>query len=285
MINKPIWIIDDVLLERHDSVGFPTLADAGLELGHEIFRTKYIPFTDSISDDLKKYLNQIDKNIPVIAYGCIGFLKQIYKNFSFKSMCPGAYYKTPELKYSYYCHQFGDDMLNSDFIMLPYGEIERRGSSFFGPRFFIRPDVVTKSFAGRVINFDDFAENPKALSQYEVIDKSEICVIASPKEITCESRHLIVNKKVVTQSTYRYLDKLYIIPDVLQEMKDFAELKAKEAYNPDYVYIMDLAMTSNGVKIVEFNTFSCAGLYGMDTRKVIESVSEMAWKEFLSDLD
>ena len=280
------WIVDDILLDRHDEFGFPNIADAAEQAGHYVVRTKYVPFS---TEPTKEVWDELAMDGPTVVYGCIEFVNQLKRLGYLKGFRPGAYFNLDNLKVSTYSPIFGDLMLNNEFLMLPWGEIRRRiGRLPFGNRFFIRPDVVTKTFAGRVIDFDNPADNPEELSRYSPVSDDTLCVMAPVKDILCESRHLIVNKKVITSSQYRYNNVLDIRTDVHYLASDMAEWVADHVWQPDNVYIVDIAVAADGekspqAKIIEFNTFSCAGLYAMDTHKVVEAVSRAADREFFGD--
>lgn len=288
-ISSVVWVIDDILLERHDDVGFPSMMAAVLEAGYDLYMTKYKPFCGALWEMDRALTDILDEDgwfsTPVVCYGSIGFLK-LWQRFK-PYVVPGFYYNDKVFDYSNYSSVYGDMMLNNDFIMLPYGEVVRRVRSLISSRFFIRPNVVTKSFPGRVIDFDDIAETPEALNQYEHIKDDEICIIAPVKPITHESRHVIVNGEVITASTYRSNDVLDIRIDVHPKSVELAEIVAKNKWQPDKVYVVDIAFINdyNVSKIIEFNTFSCSGLYACDTRKIVKAVSEAAIKECLGDND
>ena len=290
-MKKCTWVIDNVLLERHDEgYGILPIAQAAEKLGHEVFITKYVPFSDYPDFDF----NITNPEFPLILYGSIQFLNQIERVGLFKYIgLPGAYFKKEALKYSNYSWRYPGLMLNDRWIMLPYGEIKRRLDEdihdglipphFPNHKFFIRPDVVTKSFAGRVINFDSEEENHKTLSKYETVSDEELCVISDEVDIIGEYRHIICDREIVGQSQYRRDGKLDIRTDVDVDCQNLAKYVAQQEYQPDIVYTLDTALTVDGPRIVEFNAFSCSGLYACDTENIVKRVSEAAWKEFNGD--
>ena len=287
MTKKVTWIIDEVLLGRHDHVGFPTIASAALELGHDVIRTKYQPFTDKIGSYLEKQILDNKTDNCIIVYGCVGFLK-LFNNWSFG--CPGSYFKTKELEFSFYASnpQIGPYILNHDYFILPYGTLMERIRNGlpidYDGRLFIRPNSVTKTFAGRVFEFGDLSDHPDSLAQYEPVSDNELCIVAAAKNIEAEFRHIIVDRKVISSSQYRRNNVLDIRIDVNEQCLALAEKITNVEWQPDYVYVVDTALSNGSSYIVEYNTFSCAGLYACDTRKVVEAVSEMAWKEMKGDL-
>jgi hypothetical protein len=303
MINPITWIIDDLLLERHDHVGFPPIDVAAREAGHNVIMKKYVPFSDELlftDEDI----GVLDHPIPLVTYGCVGFIRQFQKHPYVGGACPGAYLRHEELKYSKAAAMYGPYMLNDDFVMLPYGELRRRiiednemglrPPHYDDHKMFVRPDVVTKTFAGRVFDFDTEEDDIYALDKYERIDLSELVVIAEPKDIIAEFRHFVVNGVVVAESQYRRDGKLDIRIDVTEEnsyvarmiaAKKITIMEQKVDWEPDTVYVVDTAETVDGPRIIEFNSASCSGLYACDTRAIVNAVAVQAWKEFTGDLD
>jgi hypothetical protein len=174
--------------------------------------------------------------------------------------------------------------------MLPYGEIKRRMNedleegllppNFKNKKLFLRPDVVIKSFAGRVFEFDTMEDDVNQLSQYEKISDFELCVISSPKKIIGEYRHVVCNNEIVGQSQYQRDGKLDIQIDVEPECQKLVKYIINNYEQPDNVYVVDTALTEDGSRIVEFNSFSCSGLYAMDTMSIVRNVSQAAIDEY-----
>jgi ATP-grasp domain, R2K clade family 3 len=302
---RPItWVIDTLLLEKHDEMGFPTLADAAREQGDIVFTTKYVPFSQELvlSEDAVSHLFNSTHRMPTVAYGTVGFIRQFQRTTWLKSHCPGCYLRFEELKFSKAAAMYGALMLNNEFTMLPYGELRRRilednemgliPPHFYDHRMFVRPDVVTKTFAGRVFDFDTEEDNIYALDKYEKIDPAELVVIADPTDIISECRHFVVNGKVVAESQYRRNNVLDIRIDVAEDNHNLAVAVAEKnqlvnflGWEPDTVYVVDTAETVDGPRIIEFNSASCSGLYACDTRAIVKAVNEQAWKELNGDLD
>jgi len=286
-MEKCNWVIDEILLERHDGDrGFPSLGSAAVDQGHNVFVTKYVPFS------VQPIFNftQLDP-VPTILYGSIQFLNQVERCGILKNLgYPGAYFKKEALKFSNYCWRYPGLMLSDRWQILPYGELKRRLDAdlsdglqppyFDDHRMFIRPDVVTKSFAGRVFDFNTAEDNPEQLSRYEHISDEELCVIAREKSIIGEYRHVICNREVIAQSQYQRDGKLDIRIDVEPDCQALAKQISREEYQPDNVYVVDTALTVDGPRIIEFNAFSCSGLYACDTNNIIKRVSEAAVREF-----
>lgn len=294
-INQPItWVVDNIINERNFyQTGFPTLAEAARELGHNVIETKYVPFRDRTDlyrhelSDGRRLFNDgkklgtclIDNEDCVIFHGSHEFIRSARATNYFKRTCPLAYCREENLRFSTFATYHGDKLLSDDYIILSYAEMIRRFRNE-DRDIFVKPNEVTKAFAGRVINFKDFDFEVNSLNQIEKPDPEMLCVIATPRNILGEFRTIIVDGKVVTGSEYRWDDKLDIRIDVDESCWKLAEEIAAHPWQPDRVYVCDVALTPLGPALIELNSFSCAGLYACDTRKIVEAVSRAANKEF-----
>lgn len=71
-MNKIQWVVDTILLERHDEgYGFLRIDEAAKKLGHSVMTTKYRPFSDHPDLDF------LDAKIPTIFYGSCEFNRDL----------------------------------------------------------------------------------------------------------------------------------------------------------------------------------------------------------------
>ncbi len=294
------WVVDNIINERNRyDVGFPTLAEAAREAGHDVIETKYVPFRDRNSleghvfagEDFRGFYNgdgspNFDDKRPVIFHGSHEFIRAARNTSGLKQLCPLAYCREDQLKFSTFAAHHAEDMLSQWYNILPYAEVKRRCAGT-KHSYFVRPNEVTKAFTGRVIDYKDFDHEINSLNKIEKIDDEMLIVMASPREILGEFRFIIADGEVVTGSEYRWDDKLDIRIDVDAECLALAKKVAKHPWQPDRVYVCDICLEvpwAQGCppkpRIVEFNSFSCAGLYACDTRKIVDAVSRAANKEY-----
>lgn len=267
------WVIEKILLERHDEgFGFPSLDEAAKLQGHEVFIKKYIPFSET------QEIIEADPSKAAVFYGCIEWNNKLERLGVMKKYCPGAYLNKEALRYSNYAWHFHDYMLNRNSFLLRYGQIKKHTYNFMEvDGFFIRPDAVTKPFPGHVVYSD---EDINQLSTYDKVYDDELCVIAEKQDIIGEYRHVVCRNEVIAQSQYRRDGVLDIRIDVDLDCQALAKMVAREEDQVDTVYVVDTALTEDGPKIIEFNSFSCAGLYACDTMAIVKHVSEAAEAEF-----
>lgn len=270
-----LFVIDNVLGERQYDCGFPTLAEAAKEQGHEVFLTKHVPFTDKLSMDHD--FRRVNK--PVVVHGCIQFIRNF--NNTFQGICPGPYQNENVKSFHKFAVPLRQYLLNQDYIILPFHTIRTQPCY---SRFFVKPLSGLKQFTGKVITPDNFEETIQTITQYEKIDDDLLCVVSSVKDIKAEFRYVIADRKVVTGSEYRWDNVLDVRIDTLPECDKLAETIAGLDWQADYVYVCDIAMTEDGPKVIELNSFSSSGLYACDTRKIVKAVAEVAIKEYNGDI-
>lgn len=215
-----------------------------------------------------------DKHACVIYYGSLGVCYTINRHTSWT---PGTYANFEALKCSIYYPIFGDFLLNEDYVIIPHADLYRKKDqlyNFFGKfdKIFMRPDKGTKSFTGQCVYYNDFDS---------VIDKdsmnTDLCVISSPKEIYDEWRFLIVDNNVITGS--KYSSDIKDDQDYFSASEFVSKLLNSIKFCPDRAWTLDICKTPVGYKVIEANSFSCAGLYNMDLKKVVSEVSRVALED------
>lgn len=271
------WVMDRYLLQRaaDASGGQPTLEQAARAAGHEVHVTGRV---DGVIPDLATI--PFDASQPVMTWGSHQFVQAVER--ARRDWTPGAYHRTKELAFSTFAAHLGDLLLNDDFVLLPYAEAKRRP---WRGAIFLRPDAVTKAFAGFVIPEADRAREFAALDQTAHLDPETLVVVATTKPLRAEFRFVVVGGEVVTGSEYRWDGKLDIRIDVHPDCEALAWEVARRPWQPDVGYTCDVALMEDGsARVVELNTLSCSGLYACDTRKIVAAVAQAAWAEFRGDL-
>lgn len=159
-----------------------------------------------------------------------------------------------------FCVNF-DNLLNDDFIFLPFGVIK---NNFKSGEVFIRPNSGFKTFSGHVLKLEELIKLN--------IEDNILCLISSVKNIIAEYRFIIVGKQVVSGSSYlpdefivKSEEEVYIFAQtVVDNLKKF----------PDDMWTLDIAMTNKGFKIIETNSITTSGWYACDIEKTCKSIEE-----------
>ena len=151
--------------------------------GRHVKMITYRPF----DDDATQLLNMFDEKKCVISYCSLNLARKIDKHAPWT---PSIYCTLKNYEcYNYYPY-VGALILNSDYFMIPYGELMRmkdRLFKIFGQdnSIFIRPSSGFKLFTGTLLYNKDIR---KQLDQIELygIEPHNIIVVSSPKTIIRE---------------------------------------------------------------------------------------------------
>lgn len=150
-------------------------------------------------------------------------------------------------------------------------------------RFFFRPLADNKNFTGGVMSVAEVmalmdkaaAQNPggtlRRLSPNTRIIRNEI------EDIYAEYRTWVVDGRVVTASQYKLGRRVLYSSEVDDEVVGYAR-EAAETWQPDRAFVLDVAKTAKGMKIVEINTFNSAGFYAGDVYRIFEAVESMGFE-------
>lgn len=137
---------------------------------------------------------------------------------------------------------------------------------------FIKPSKDLKSFAGGILN--------KGQKVFEFIESvgyqrsfiDEYVLISPVVDTGSEYRFFIIEDRVVACSRYfrnGKIDVSSVVPlDYINIANEMALL-----YKPSNLFVMDLAFTSLGVYIVEYNCWNVSGFYDSDTIKLFSEVN------------
>lgn len=244
------------------------------EQGHKCVEVKYIPFNDKqyISDDL-------GSDGPVLFYGSLNLAKLIMRDLHSNAL-PGIFCNLNNMKCTSYYPYFGKWLINHDYTMLPFGEIDRLRPKLFD-RFgvnediFIRPDSGFKTFSGSLLNQHESLNH--FLAGHTVFS-NEIVVVSSPKQIIQEWRLVVCGEKIVASSQYHKNGLLDVDNNVPKTVLQIGQsILDSTDYRPEKCFVMDIGKTINGgIGLVEINSFSCSGFYACDIDSIVKEASEQA---------
>lgn len=228
--------------------------------------------------DFSKY----DSKGCIVCYGDIDFIRQVTTRAPF---IPGAFCNFHNMKCSTYYAYFGKYLLNGQYMMMPVGDLLTKWEEFC-ESLFVRPDSGAKPFIGYVVAPN---EKDKIQTLVQSVGPETLVVIAPEQKIETEWRFVICDKKVIAGCEYLPTERSYPITPWIKSSKPplfrLAEEIASQEWQPDLCYTIDIAETDLGeIRLLEINSFSCAGLYCCDMSSVIHHVSEVAgkeWKEYL----
>jgi len=276
-MNKVTWIIDKTVVHRL-SMHNKKIHEVVKDQGHECVLVGIKPsgFPD---------IPELDLSGINVLYGSHPFVRQVIKKY-------------PDLGYaalgindrtvaaSYLSNLPLDWMLNDKAIFMTWKMFKYRGPSGFSnykKGLFIRPNSGFKTFAGQTIMFDTWNDTIDMLEQVSSVVDDTMILISPLQEIQGEFRFVIVNNNVITGSEYRWDNKLDIRIDYPDDCFELANKVAKHNWQVDFAYVVDVALTPNGPKVIELNSFSCAGLYACDLTKIVDAVSNTMYTEYTGE--
>lgn len=269
-MNNPSWLIEKYIFDENVNKFKDVFKK--LNIKYKIF--EYHPFMEI---DCSSLFNDDDC---VIFYGSLNLARDLRKK---SKWVPGVWGDLNKLKCTTYYNYLGEFLLNSDYIMLPYGELLRRKEFLFNnvgnnDALFIRPDSGFKTFTGTVIYKNSYEADVKQLGFYDV-DAANIVIVSEPKNIYEEYRMICVDKQIVTGCMYKLNRKEHYSTSIPEEVFEFAT-KIANKWQPDNCFTIDVCKTDDGYKLVEINSFSSSGFYVCDIEKIVTAATEMAIKEF-----
>ena len=275
------WLLDSHMLDSSYHEDLPSICE---ELGYEYQILKYIPHSNAFGVEPFTEEPKFDISECVVSYGSIEFLNSL--GFYEKNYIPTSYMNKETLSCRAYLPNIPSELLlNADYIMLPYGEFKRRKErnfDFFNTtKLFIRPDSGLKTFAGTTIHVEDFDYEINTLEKLTSAVDSTIVLISPIQPIKKEYRIVVGDKKVIASSQYKEYDKVIMIEGAPEGAIELANKVGQLEWQPDLAYTVDVAELEDGsFKIIELNSFSCAGLYACNLRDVIKEISKIAETEY-----
>lgn len=175
-------------------------------------------------------------------------------------------------EYSDCLNHYNSDMLNEDAIFGKLSEVVPTED-----RFFVRPNADDKSFNGQIMDkaeFLDWQQTMCAMEDSATISKDDYIILAPLKEIYAEYRFYVVKGKVVTGSLYKSRDTVVYVECIDQAVIDFAQRMVKK-YCPSIAFVIDIADTPDGFKVLETNSISSSGFYAIDVGKFVAAINDL----------
>lgn len=214
----------------------------------------------------------VDANQNIMVIGAYT-LSKIAKD---RGWVPGAF-MNENFDFNVWVQQWGsENMLNGNAVVGKLSDIKVPHDR----KFFARPVQDTKSFSGMIFEPDNFQhwrtkviENEKKDNKSTLKGDTEI-MVAPLQHIHREYRFFVIDGNIITGSMYKLHNQVIytdnIDPEILAYAKDMVS-----RFQPDRGFVIDIAMTDNGCKIVEINGLNSAGFYASDISKIVMAVEDM----------
>lgn len=271
------WIIENFT----DSSDYRDLIDAARESGRDCFvidKRNHFDFDPSGFKENECVLFQgsiqMTKNVRSrLPKGCYPIA---YSNWK-KYLCSSYY---PALKYLL----FND---KHEFTTL---KNLKENKFYFYQKFgkealiFVRPDSGEKTFQAQLLDlqdFDKFWDNSIA----SAAEDNDLIIVSTPKDIIGEWRFVCSKyKEIITLSTYRYQGQRTFIPSAPSGAIELCKLILEIGYYPDPVFCVDICQGADNLfYLMELTSFSSAGLYECDKKKIVHRVSEIVEADYAKE--
>lgn len=187
---------------------------------------------------------------------------------------PGSLYNDNH-DYQVYSLYYRENMLNWDSQIIQFSEpFEEPGFLFH-----VRPCADTKSFTGQVFtraSWDEFLAWNLANPEKTRLKSDTIIQVSRLQNIHREVRFFILNKQIVSASQYKVNnlhDEERTDASTDPELFAFVE-QMIQIYSVAEGFVMDIATTDNGYKIIEINCFNSSGYYDCNLKDIVTSVQE-----------
>ena len=269
----PKWLIEDFNRDEHVSKLIEVLEKKRVEY-HII---EYLPFESGS-------YNHFSDDECIVFYGSLNLARQLRKQ---KKWIPGVWCDLQAFKCTSYYPFVGKFLLNSNYVFLPVKELGRRKEWIYenfgiDDCVFIRPNSGFKTFTGKVVQKEFFDIDYEWMVEFS--DDDSLAVISLPQKITQEWRFIVADKLVITGSTYKFEAEKLIKEEVKipNDAWNYAQEIANENWQPERMYVLDICK-SNGLYLLEANSFSCSGFYDCNSDIIVEEANRIAieeWEEY-----
>lgn len=146
---------------------------------------------------------------------------------------------------------------------------------------YIRPNRGDKPFTGQLLDMQDFERfwNNNVVCTAE---DSDVVIVSTPKTINGEWRFVCSSEPdIIAYSTYQYQGQRTLIPSAPQGAIDLVRRVLTIGYYPDPVFVLDVCEDADGkFWLMEYNSFSSAGLYECKKDLIVKRVSAIAEAEY-----
>jgi len=244
------WVIQKSLFKQ---VNYQALTETLQRLGIE-YSSIFIP---TGTFDLEPEINLTGK---VYVCGALK-LKEIAKQ---RNWSPGSFLNE-DFCFDKWLNELKDELLNSDVVFGKFRDVKTEHME----KFFIRPLEDNKAFDGMVIDNEMLRQwrqdsNKKYLLNLDV-------VVSPVKDIYREYRVFVVKNKIITSSLYKVANKPQVSQEVEQSVIEYvADIINK--WVPCESFVIDVCLTNNGYKVIEFNNINSSGFYACDVLKYVEAI-------------
>ncbi|HEY9651003.1 MAG TPA: ATP-grasp domain-containing protein [Coleofasciculaceae cyanobacterium] len=250
-----LWIIQENLFQEREYENFLAACD---RQGINYRTVKIIPFSHELVPEI------IEPN-PILVFGSTTLVR-IAQERGWK---PGAFYNK-NFNFKVWSEAWGANILNYRAKTCTISQMKTELNKFF-----VRPCEDLKYFNGTVIIKDSLNEwKAEIFSQSNYLTEDTEVVISEVKTIYKEFRFFVIDSKLVTGSLYKLGNRRCLDKNIEPDAHRFAS-KMIKLWQPDRAFVIDIALTEEGYKIVEVNCINSAGFYAAEVSKIVNAMQEV----------
>lgn len=161
----------------------------------------------------------------------------------------------------------GDHLLNADMNFGTLADIEPPP----GVTFFLRPVEDTKSFDGVVMD-REMLQDWRGDSRKAWMQGLQVAA-SSVKSIQEEIRVFVVARKVVAASRYKVQGRPEVSGHLDPQVTEYVQ-HIVSVWTPADSFVVDVARTAQGLKVIEFNNINSSGFYAIDVAAYVRAIGE-----------
>lgn len=215
-------------------------------------------------DDSERILKEFVHNENIMVYGSKAFALIADK----MGLKPGSF-MNEKFEFEEFRKVLGQELLNNQFEV---GELSNLQP--MGDKFFIRPTGNTKLFTGMVVSKTDFLQWQERERTKDSPYNGQTLLISAFQEIKAEYRFFVVNQQIVTGSSYKVGENIDTSRKPSKELLSYTQKMINKFPLAD-AYVIDIAETSNGYKVIEYNNINTSGLYGCNEVAFVKAINKM----------
>lgn len=270
---SPKWVVDKYIFE--DS-RIPK--EAFGKLGIEVFEFDYIPF---LVEDIVVPFHEDDLVITYSTLNSVSHLRKFY----------GCYYDSLRYNCNVYMALLEVDkklFLNHDHMYCTLATLIASPDYYFKlmgmDKLFFRPNAGNKTFTGNLWTTGSISRELDAIVQMYNAPLDTMILVSTPKNILDESRFIIGNRKILANSRYQidgeHKEDLNVHSESIELVNHVLDTSE---WLPDELFVIDIARTPDGPRIIELNSFSCSGWYAVDPESLISKVTDVVTENYIRD--
>lgn len=222
-------------------------------------RDRGVPMLDlSLTDEMDFDAGGVDlaDHGRILVYGSVGFLKRAASHPVLRESLSWA---QDGFMASTWAEAFGDDYVGAGGRLMPAQEVA--ASLEAGGRLAVRPEGGMKEFKGGVYD--------AAAWRQQGVHGDVPCFAVTPSKISSECRVWFAASEPVTGVRYMLDRKVTVDDEGVADALKAAERFARR-HLPFADVVMDVGLTPDGWKLIEFNCIHSAGWYGTDPAPVLD---------------